>query len=70
MQFFSPTSSSCKDKDGNLITDQQKVLKRWEESDHQNMTNDATEHLELCKSCKRNFNKFPNNARIPSFMIV
>ncbi|EJU6350860.1 endonuclease/exonuclease/phosphatase family protein, partial [Salmonella enterica] len=28
---FSPTSSSCKDKDGNLITDQQKVLKRWEE---------------------------------------
>ncbi|MFZ8501865.1 hypothetical protein ACO1MR_14300, partial [Staphylococcus aureus] len=28
--FFS-TSSSCKDKDSNLITDQQKVLKRWEE---------------------------------------
>uniref|UniRef100_T1H305 Uncharacterized protein n=1 Tax=Megaselia scalaris TaxID=36166 RepID=T1H305_MEGSC len=29
--LFSPTSSSCKDKNGNLITDKQKVLKRSEQ---------------------------------------
>lgn len=43
---YKPQEHACKDREGNIITDERKILQRWKEYFHELLNNDSEINLD------------------------